>query len=139
MDYKTTKQDFEYFKNECLRWRDLLSLKDWDIYFYHERYEKHDGCRACVVDFPSDRVAAIYFDPSWIMKPDKYTLSKTTFHEICELRFVEIRTLFNMKHELEKRNMEIHKIIGVLENTMFEKYYSISSTKRRVNNGNSKG
>jgi len=130
-DYETTKQDFEYFKSECIKWRDLLNLKNWEMYFYHERYEDRDGLRACIVDSPVDRVVTIYFDPKWSAKPDKYLISKTAFHEICEVLFLDIRLLFSSRCDVSQKDMEVHKIIILLENILFEKYYKTPETTKK--------
>lgn len=100
------------------------------MYFYHEQYEDRDGLRACIVDSPVDRVVTIYFDPTWSAKPDKYFISKTAFHEICEVLFLDIRLLFSSRCDVSQKDMEVHKIIILLENVLFDMYYQVPTVKK---------
>lgn len=128
--YPTSKRDFDLFVKECIRWRNVLNLRDWDIVYYHETYDVKGKFRACTTDFPDDRCAAIYLDPVWDEKPTKYLLSRTAFHEICEVRLSDIRKMTNTEYSTEQKNTEFHKIIVLLENILFEKYYHIDSKKK---------
>jgi len=51
---KTTKKDFEYFKERCLYWLDRFQLNNWEVNFKHEYIKgsqtqltrSYSGCRA---------------------------------------------------------------------------------------------
>jgi hypothetical protein len=128
--YPTSKQDFDFFVKECIKWRNVLNLGDWDIVYYHETYDIKEKTRASTDDSPEDRCAAIYFDPIWDEQPTKYLLSRTAFHEICEVRLSDIRNMTNTEYSTEQKNTEFHKIIVLLENIVFEKYYYIDVKKK---------
>jgi hypothetical protein len=123
MNYKVTKKEYEYFKTQFLKWADLLGVKDWEFFFTYGRVDEEKDYRACIFGDPDNRLVAIYFDPEWDIKPHNRELSMVAFHEVCEVLFSDLRNLLPEKVNDAFGRREIHKIIRILENTMFEKYW----------------
>lgn len=126
MNYKTSKTDFEYFKKQFARWSSLLGVKSWEIDFTHGNREGDvRNYRAQVVDVPYNRLAIIYFETLWDHRPLKKEISMVAFHEACELLFSELTLMFDeRKFDELQRELEVHKIIRLLENILFEKYWA---------------
>jgi len=118
---KTTKKDFELFKKECKKWLDILSLKNWEIFWVHG--DTDVDCRAQLLVDQKGRLSTIYLAEEW--EKDAVTdllIKKMAFHEVCELFLYDIGIMLGCFFAPGVVEEEIHKIIRTLENTLFLKY-----------------
>lgn len=115
---KLSKDNFEYFKQECLRWLQFLGIYQWDCRFFFEKDE--DGL-ARVIWEEENGLAAFYLATKWGKdKVNAYNLSKTAFHEACELLLWELNDLARRGNRDSRVNEAVHRVIRGLENTVFE-------------------
>ena len=112
MRRKTTKKEFNKFKEFFLDWTYTLGLRNYWFTFIHQYLSSSYAnimyginSRICVVSFAT-RVD-MYFDDKMI--------ERIAFHEACELFLADLAQLVPKK-DLEKLECEKHKIIRTLEN-----------------------
>ncbi len=124
---KTSESDFEIFKKEALRWIDILGLKDFEINFSHSDKIVGDGNAACVQRNCNSRIVNICLCETW---PDKSmspyneeNIKLAAFEEVLHILLYLLSSCaysrFVMEHEIEEAE---HRIIRVLQNTMYLKY-----------------
>ena len=120
----TEKKDFEVFKRECNKWIDKFGLWNHRFYFQHENIDANAIAYCIFPDDPQDRVFTLGLMVSVDSYP-KLTLKdirRSAFHEVMEAFLYRIQNLascrFVLACEIED---EIHNIIRILENTIFEK------------------
>ena len=119
---KTTAEDFEYFKAECRRWLDFFGIKNYRVFYSHEPVE--DGFAECAWSTPG-RVVKMKLNPEWAEAPvDNPSLSRTAFHEICELLLSELTEMAQQWVCNAEVNRTSHQIIRTLENTVWEREYA---------------
>lgn len=115
---KTSKAHFEIYKVECKKWIDILGLKDWEIFYKHER---DDDSRASCSFNVSGRIATLSLADEWDCPITGLELKKCAFHEAIELMLARLvitgRTRFIASHEIDD---SVHEIVRRLENTFFE-------------------
>jgi hypothetical protein len=112
---KTTKDDFEYFQRECLKWIDRFHLNDWDIVFSWEDLEDQLGelhakyaARKAVIVLSKD-FGDIFSNRK------KLQLRQTAFHEVCELLLIRIGMMAKARvFDEEELEAEIHAVINRL-------------------------
>ncbi len=116
---KTTKKDFELFKKECQKWIETLGLKDWEVFYTHE---KDKGLRSSACFDVVAKMATINFSKEWKSTPlNNSTVKKSAFHEVTEglllARLIAVaRTRFVNPEEVEEAS---HDIVRRLENSFF--------------------
>ncbi len=118
---KTSKKDYELFKKECRKWRDILGLMNWEICWVHDKID--ETSRAEIVADPTSRIAVITLNTEW--STDIVTdnlIKRTAFHEIMELLLAQLGLFGNYYISEGLVEEEIHKIIRTLENVLFLKY-----------------
>ncbi|MDY6857232.1 MAG: hypothetical protein SWO11_21525 [Thermodesulfobacteriota bacterium] len=116
---KTTKKDFEIFKEECEKWIEKFGLKDWEVKYSHKFL---DNKRAAEIVYNiAGRLATITF-PASIDKADKTEdyIRSAAFEEICHLLLAPTYNMMDKRYGLteEEVNMEEHRIIRILENVL---------------------
>lgn len=47
IDMKTTKNDFDLFKQECIKWQNKLGLTDYRLYFRHKDIKDANATCEC--------------------------------------------------------------------------------------------
>ena len=112
--YKTTKRQFRFFKAKCQEYIKELGLLSWRIFFEHDELE---DCFAEIKMAPENRVAEITLSKTWIRKPTKEQLSRTAFHEVCELLLCPLEN----PNDQDNLREEIHAVIRILENTLWSR------------------
>lgn len=119
---KTTKGDFEYFKSEVERWVRYFSLVQWDWRIGHGEREGEDvDALAWATWGDESGIAAIRLGKEWKEDPiTREMLSRTAFHEVCEILLQELDGMARSDHRDEKVTAATHRIIRRLENTVFE-------------------
>jgi len=93
---KTTKSDFEYFKNVCLDWQKKLLLDSWKIYFVHGTVDDEES-RASIVRSHEAHQVTIYFCKDWVranLEPKtKKSIRDCAVHEIMHLLLADLAEL----------------------------------------------
>lgn len=126
---KTTKEDFELFKSDCLHWIEFFGLQDWMVSFLHEK----DGEALAWVNVDYDNsTATISFNKDWIDNKVFYKeeeIRMIAFHEVSELLISELDTLARERYGVtEDRLLKArHKFIHRMENSVFRKLKEVMS------------
>jgi len=120
---KTTKKQFEIFKNECKKWIDYFGLKNWQFYYRHTKVEegRAQANFDCVNGIATLTLSTYWNELSSDFLNDK-TVRRVAFHEVCEVMFGRINDMVGQRYGLIEEDIteEIHRLIRILENTMFE-------------------
>ncbi|HDY86925.1 MAG TPA: hypothetical protein ENH82_02280 [bacterium] len=121
---KTTPKQYEIFQVEVKKWIEIFGLKDWQIHFQHK---STISSRAQVRFDSIGCIATFTLATSW-NELDKTFLNDTAikkagFHEVCELLLGRLRKMTGQRYGLLEGDIdeEIHRIIRILENTIWEK------------------
>jgi hypothetical protein len=125
----TKQEKIKFLKSEFQRFIKYFNLLDYE-YFYDE-YES-DNFRCAVSwysydhsDNPGAKTIEFKWSKNWIeSKIDKYELSKVAFHEAMEILLLPLRELASCRNIIvtnREIELENHRIIRTLENTIFEK------------------
>lgn len=117
--YELTDKDFAVFKDEFMRWVDILGMKGWEFLFKH--IELIDA-RAQVMPGQTGRIVVICLNTIWEgQKVTEYELRRTGFHEALELFLSKITQLAHERSVTEDDiEEETHNIIRTLENVIWE-------------------
>lgn len=124
MATKTTKADFELFKKECLRWKDILGLHGFEFNFNHNGEDRGDFSY-CAVN-STNRTVMLELCIKWpgkkYIKTDAH-IKMSAFHEVCHV-FLDLlgsvaRYRYISQHEVEEAE---HAIIRTLETVLYPKY-----------------
>ena len=116
---KTTKKDFEVFKEEARKWINIFGLISWEVEFEHKNINEF----LASVSFDADnRCATLYLSPDWGQrKISDYEIKRTAFHESCELLMCGMRRISERRFiTLAEIDTETHRIIRTLENVLWE-------------------
>jgi len=118
---RTSKENFEFFKEEVSYWAGFLGIFQWDFRVFHMR----DDDALARVDMDGDgRVVCVTLAKTWERdKISNYSLSKTAFHEVCEVLLFDLNQLASPFVKKSRVEEAIHKIIRRMENTIFEYEY----------------
>ena len=113
---KTTKKRYNLFVKKVYEFMDVFGLKSWDLTLQ-------------LADLGTSTIARTNFDLGnrWasikldLILPDDFTdddISKTAFHEVCELFFADFRIY--MDRHANMVDQIIHEKIRTLENILYE-------------------
>lgn len=115
---KTTKLQFELFKNDCLAWQKKLGLTNWVIYFYHKKIEDSYANTAWHM---SSAAATINLSTVWDegrLYSEK-ELDRLALHEVLHVLLAQLiaeaEDRFSNQTAL---NIAEHNIIRTLENVL---------------------
>lgn len=126
MQNKTNKRDFAIFKEEFLLWvNEFGVLKGWEFEF--EYVPINDSCPnkalADVRCYTDDRLVDVSFYENWFLSTvNNYSIRKTAFHEALEVLFEPVEHLVKPQCKKQAR-IEVHTVIKVMENTLFNDSY----------------
>ena len=117
--YELTDKDFGVFKDEFMRWVDILGMKGWEFLF--KLVELIDA-RAQVMPGQTGRIVVICLNTVWEgQEVTEYELRRTGFHEALELFLSKITHLAHERSVTEADiEEETHNIIRTLENVIWE-------------------
>lgn len=118
--FKTTKEDFEYFRERCLYWRKRFGLIDWRVTFFHENEKgmPMEGSRAAVDMGTGDLCVLVYLNRDWQMDaPTKPILDRCALHEILHLLTQELVRLGSFRFGVAGDDIphEAHRVIRRIE------------------------
>lgn len=113
---KTTKKDFELFKQCCQEWQNKLGIKDWSIHYDHA-----DADEAYARTFwkTSERIATIVFGTVWddMRKKTDEEINRLALHECLHIVMAplgsEAMARFTTQDAIDTAE---HSIIRQLEN-----------------------
>lgn len=110
---RTTKAFFERFKSACIKWQELLHLKQFDLQVHW-----------CSLPHQADAdvqwdgmLATIRLTRSAI----EYEAERLAFHEVGELYLWRVRELMEEVVGEEEADRVIHSCLNQFENTIFKK------------------
>jgi len=117
--YKTTKKDFEEFKKECWFWINYFGLQsyEWDI--RHETPSTKDA-RADYEVLYKPRYVCVRLNIFWSVNKSKNEIKVCAFHEICHIMLLGLSEMAYNFYSDGRVEIEEHKIISILENTLFK-------------------
>jgi len=126
MNNKASKRYFTIFKEEFMLWVcEFGVLKGWEIEFeYCETDTKvDDNPLAEVRCHNEDRLVFVSFYENWHDNHvTNYCVRKTAFHEALEVLFEPLEHLVKKSCTKQART-EVHTLIKVMENTLFNNNY----------------
>ena len=123
------EQKIKFLKSEFQRFVKYFNLLDYE-YFYEESDDVNMRCSVkwwpYNDKFNADaRSISFGWSKAWIeSKITKYEISKCAFHEVIEVLLLPLRELAESREIVvteRKVKLENHRIIRILENTIFEK------------------
>lgn len=130
MIHKTTNKHFDLFVNESSFWLSRLGLRDYEVRFVHMESEDN-GSRAWVEADSENRQATFGLEVNWLCEqPTDYNISKSAFHECCELLLHNVHEHLRNMYAIHKTNELVHSIIRTLENLVFEEYWHTKRKKK---------
>lgn len=127
---KITKESFELFNLECMKWIEKFGIKDYNVVTKHTRL--NDDTKAYCTFHVVNRWAVLELNTGWDSSWDTSTMAikKTGFHEVMELFLARLRNLAEYRYTTENEIDEaIHAIIRTLENVVFEQEYKNETGK----------
>lgn len=134
---KTTKKHFKLFQEEAEYWIERFHLREWKITILHENSTlpslkdsalAWNGCQF------EDRITRIGLSTNW-GKYDpitEYELSKSAFHEVCELLLGDLVMSANMDAaptQKAQNTADHHSVIRRLEWAVWEPYWESKGHK----------
>lgn len=120
---KTTKKQYEIFKTECQKWIDYFGLKNWQVYYRHTKIE---GARAQASFNCVGGIVTLTLNTDWNELSRDFVcdenVRKSAFHEVCEIMFGRMDDMVGQRFGLIEEDVteEIHRLIRILENTIFK-------------------
>ena len=114
-----TKQDFEVYKKECLKWISKLGMTDWEVTFEFSpledaiaQFEEMSKARQVTFTLNSNQFV------SGLTKREE--LKSTAFHEVFELLLTELANTAYMRITTDdliigKQHEIVHKVWNILK------------------------
>uniref|UniRef100_A0A6M3JHW5 Uncharacterized protein n=1 Tax=viral metagenome TaxID=1070528 RepID=A0A6M3JHW5_9ZZZZ len=128
---KTSKKDFDFFVAETSYWLVRLNLQDYGVVFVHMELES-EKTQAWVEVSLKDKIATFGLSVDWDwMTPSNYYLSKSAFHECCELMLYKLHDSLTKFYSYKYVNEMRHEVIRTLESVLFEPYWNEKEKKRK--------
>jgi len=116
--YKTTKQNFEYFKQRFKYWQVKLGLINYIVYFDH--VEK-DNVFAWIHWDLRGMIATVGLNTNFSDEPPTKTmLDRCAFHEACELMLVKVTEKLQDTYSDDVVGTLIHEVIRRLEHVCLD-------------------
>lgn len=113
---RTTKRQFEDFKNECLRLQKTLNLKDWKIYF---NWAEGSGYYSKISSDVEGNVATISICKSY-KKNHFWDVKISAKHEMIHLFLARLENLAKSRYVSEEQiYSEEERLARVLEKLNF--------------------
>lgn len=112
---KTTKADFEYFKERCQHWIQYLSMADWSVHYSHKELENN---YAETYWQTSSGVATVALSTYWddLRPKTQPEIDRLALHEVLHLVMAPLVSEATYRYATEEaiRATE-HRIIRQLE------------------------
>lgn len=125
---KTTAKHFEIFKKECQKWIKVFGLYGHRFYYQHEDIKGRQIAYCIYPDDHEDRAFTLGLTVNLDCEYSMIDIKKSAFHEVMEAFLYRIGNLARCRYvQPEEIDDEIHNIVRILENTIFDK---------GLNNGN---
>lgn len=117
---KTTKKDFELFREYSLSWQRKLGLVDWAIYYYHKKISDSYAATAWEM---SSAVAVITLSTEWDEgRPfSNDELNRLSLHEMLHVLLAKFVAEAEDRYSNQiAMNIAEHSVIRSLENVLLE-------------------
>lgn len=121
INYKTTSDDFNIFKNKCGQLVNRFGLHDWSIYYQHAN--NLEGCKGSCEANITGMVATITLNVDWadnIISPEE--IEQTATYEVLELLVAPMRAMAGSRCvTIDEIENHAHALIRRLQNTILAK------------------
>jgi len=115
---ETTKEEFELFKSECLKWIKLFGLVDWRAVFAHEKLD--DSFAAIRIKGLEDRIVIFILALEIYNEEESLDIRMYAFHEVMELLLHPLDYIGTCRYaQPEEFDAARHAIIRTLENVVY--------------------
>jgi len=121
MKYELTDKDFEFFRAECEKWIDRLSMRNWGITYarggketYFSTASINDQAKTALIRFPKN------WRITYELKDKQLEIKETALHEILEVLLAPLQNP-DLARDGELYDGETHSIIHRLTNVLKEK------------------
>jgi len=115
------------YKEEFLIWvNEFGVLKGWEFEFDFIPFNKNkpNDSLSHVQCYTDDKLAFVTVNENWRdTKITDYSIRKTAFHESVEVLFDPLESLITTKKNKGRGRIEVHTLIKLLENTLFNESY----------------
>lgn len=120
---KVKEKEFEFFRGEVAHWSGYFGLYEWDWRVILGGEDEEEAL-AWVRAEEESGIAVVFLAKKWGMDPiTPKNLSKSAFHEVCEVMLAELDWLSRKCVRDGKVTAAVHRVIRRLENKVFEKEY----------------
>ena len=133
----STKKYFKAFVKEAKYWVKRFGITSWEVTVEASTDDEDaylvDNRAVCLIQ-DDGRIVTILYNLEWDIEPNHYNVRKYAFHEVYHvLGFAVYPSCFNELSEYDKKQIRDgeHKIIRVMENTMFKDDYNRRFPQRR--------
>jgi hypothetical protein len=129
---KTTKHHARIFERECEYWFDYFGQKDWERWYEHKML---DGATGEADANESHRLAIIRVSKDfkkYNKQEGMWELYKSAFHEVCEVLFCDLARLASKSCSDDLVIKEVHRLIRILENTVWKEYAKKKGLKSEI-------
>ena len=115
---KTTKKDFEIFKEECDKWIKFFGLTDWRIAYEWIDIETSNANNTYDSQY---KWSVITFSKNYDSFYSETNVKKTAFHEVCHLLVSGFEFLYSQEFRNESMlNRESESFCRIMENSVFK-------------------
>ena len=116
---KVTRKHFKIFKRECWKWIRRFGLVDFEWIFVRD---SKNEARASFGNNREASIAKVWLARKWEHEfpPTRRNLDKVAMHEVFEVLLVNLRNMAAERYSSDTVDMEIHRVIRVMENVFFE-------------------
>ena len=109
---KTTKEHYELFKAECIKWNDAFGLKDWDVCFSHDDRGTLATCYSNAMTMRCE----LNLSTEWVGYEEgditDEEIKRVALHEVCHQLFAELTDMVLKRIATEEAQLkEEHRII----------------------------
>jgi hypothetical protein len=125
------KSKIKFFKDASNWFISYFGLYDWEVNFRKD--ENPNNRASCTTNRISNnevstaRMSTLSYEENWLKQEDNLKeIAKACFHEVMELNFSKLKNFAYLKDtHISEREIddEIHRIIKLFENRVFDKLY----------------
>jgi len=127
---QTTPEQFEEFKRVARIWLEKFGLKFWRVCFNHVELRPHWGAQtAWSLD---GRIATLSYNQEIDTADVIPCPARSAFHEVCELLMADTSEELHRFCSDERVGDLNHRIIRILENTVFEPWYAEEQAREKA-------
>ena len=117
---KTIKKHFDLFVAEFEYWIERFHLREWKIYYKHEKSKKLPDTLAWITTNWKGRSCVVGLNPDWgeFDIVSDFELCRCAFHEVCELLLSDLGSIATMDicpTQGDEFESKVHSVIRRME------------------------